>query len=62
MYFLANKANRITFLATIMIAFIIMIIDGIKTITVPYGLFMSYFICGITLFHLMTYKILLKNN
>jgi len=46
MYFVANKANRITFLVVIIASFAVIILDGISRITMPYSLFMSYFICG----------------
>jgi uncharacterized membrane protein len=60
MVHLANKANRITFLAVILVSFAIMVIDGIVSIDIPYSLFMSYFICGITFFHLAVYRIFLR--
>lgn len=59
MVHLANKANRITFLAVIILSFIVMVVDGIISITLPYGLFMSYFLCFIVFFHLAVYRILL---
>ena len=59
-YFIAAKANRVTFVLIILAAFIIMICDGIKTITVPYHMFMSYFVCGIILAYLVSYKVLEK--
>jgi len=62
MQFVATKAARITFLGIILSAFTIMIIDGIKQITIPYSYFMSYFICGIVLIYFISYKILLKYN
>jgi uncharacterized membrane protein len=60
MYFVANKANRITFLAVIIISFIVMVWDGASKITISYSTFMSYFICAIVLIHLITYKALLN--
>jgi len=60
MQFIASKAGRITFLAIILVSFIVMIIDGIKPITIPYSYFMSYFVCGIILVYVISYKILLK--
>ena len=62
MQFVATKASRITYVFIILAAFIIMVIDGIKTITIPYSYFMSYFICGIILVYLVSYKILLRYN
>lgn len=60
MEFVATKALRISFLSLIIGAFIIMIIDGIKTITIPYHIFMSYLVCGLLLIYIVAYKILLK--
>ncbi|MBN1502284.1 hypothetical protein JW930_01965 [Candidatus Woesearchaeota archaeon] len=60
MHFVAAKANRMTFLALVTAAFIIMIIDGIKPITMPYHLFMSYLICSILLIYFVVYRILLR--
>jgi uncharacterized membrane protein len=59
---ISTKAVWITFLAIIITSFIIMIIDGIKPITVPYAYFMSYFTCGIILLYAISYKILLRYN
>ncbi len=60
MQFIASKAGKVTFLAIILISFIVMIADGIKPITVPYSYFMSYFVCGIILVYVISYKILLR--
>jgi hypothetical protein len=60
MYFVATKANRLTFLILIIFSFVIIVIDGIKPITIPYHLFMSYLISGIVLVYAALYKILLK--
>jgi uncharacterized membrane protein len=60
MMFVATKASRITFLGLIIVAFIIMIIDGIKTITIPYSIFMSYLICFLMIIYFISYKILLR--
>ncbi|PIU89170.1 hypothetical protein COZ55_02055 [archaeon CG_4_8_14_3_um_filter_38_5] len=60
MYFVANKANRITFLVVIIASFAVIILDGISRITMPYSLFMSYFICGVLVAYLVSYWVLLK--
>ncbi len=60
MQFISSKALGITYLSVILIAFIVMIIDGIKPITIPYSYFMSYFACGIILIYAISYKILLR--
>ncbi len=62
MEFVATKALRITFLFLLLAAFAIMIIDGIKTITIPYHLFMSYSICVLLITYFISYKILLRYN
>lgn len=60
MEFVAAKALRITFLSLLITSFITMVIDGIKAITIPYHMFMSYLICGLLIIYLVTYKILLR--
>lgn len=54
------RSSRIVFLILILGAFIIMIIDGIKPIIIPYHMFMSYMISGIVLIYFVSYKILEK--
>ena len=51
------KASRITFIALIVGAFIIMIIDGINPIEVPYSLFMSYLLAFLMFIYFIAYKI-----
>lgn len=60
MNFIALKSSRITFVAIILSAFIIMIIDGINSINISYRYFMSYFISGIVFVYFVVYKILEK--
>ncbi len=62
MQFIATKAARITFIGIILFSFIIIILDGIKSINIAYSYFMSYLICGILLLYLISYKILLRFN
>jgi hypothetical protein len=62
MKLLAFKASRITFVLVIFAAFVIMIIDGIKTITIPYSLFMSYLIAYLMLVYVIAYKIIERYN
>ncbi|MBN2881251.1 hypothetical protein JXM83_04320 [Candidatus Woesearchaeota archaeon] len=57
-YYIGAKANRIVFVAIILVAFFIMVIDGIKPITLSYHLFMSYFVCGIVFTYFIAYSIL----
>jgi uncharacterized membrane protein len=59
---IAFKASRLTFVLMIFAAFTIMIIDGIKTITIPYHLFMSYAMAYMMLVYFVSYKILEKYN
>lgn len=51
----ALKANRMTYVVFILFAFIVMIIDGIKNISIPYSLFMSYLIMGSVLLNIGFY-------
>ncbi|RLG19832.1 hypothetical protein DRN67_01605 [Candidatus Micrarchaeota archaeon] len=60
MEFVAAKAMRITYLALIIAAFIIIILDGIQPITIPYHLFMSYLVCGLLLIYFVAYHYLLR--
>lgn len=58
----SDKANRIVFLSIILIGFTMMIIDGIKPITLPYSLSMSYLVCATMFIRVISYRILLKLN
>ncbi|OYT56740.1 MAG: hypothetical protein DRO96_00285 [Candidatus Aenigmatarchaeota archaeon] len=60
MEFVATKALRITFLSFIALAFVIMIIDGIKTITMPYSIFVSYLVCFMLVIYFISYRVLLR--
>ncbi|MBT3464300.1 DUF2178 domain-containing protein [archaeon] len=62
MLLIASKANRIVFLSIVILAFVLMIVNGIKTITIPYSMFMSYLVCFMMLVYFISYKILLKYN
>jgi hypothetical protein len=57
---LALKSTRLTFVIFIFSAFVLMIADGIKPISVPYSIFLSYFVCFILLCNVIIYKIMLK--
>lgn len=59
---LALKSGRITFIFIISFAFLVMIIDGIKPIQIPYSIFMSYFIMGMVVVNVIVYQILLKKG
>ena len=60
MEFIAAKSLRFTFLCFFILAFAIMIIDGISPITTPYHLFISYLVCLILVTYMLAYKILLR--
>jgi len=60
MEFIATKSLRISFLFLIGLSFIVMIIDGIKTITISYHIFMSYLVSAMLMVYFIAYKILLK--
>lgn len=60
MEFVAAKAMRITFLVFIVVAFVLMIADGIQPITMPYHLFLSYLVSGMLAVLFISYRILLR--
>ena len=60
MQFVATKAIKLTFVFFVAVAFLIMIIDGIEPITMPYHLFMSYFVSGILAFYFVSYRLMLR--
>ncbi len=60
MEFVAAKASRVTFMVIIMFAFILMVVDGLRPIAMPYSYLMSYFISGIVLVYFVSYRILLR--
>jgi uncharacterized membrane protein len=60
MMFISSKAMRLTFMAFMVFAFAVVIGDGISRITMPYHLFMSYLVCGMLLFYVAAYTILLR--
>jgi uncharacterized membrane protein len=58
MNLIAFKTSRVTFVMILLSAFLVMIIDGVKPIEVPYHMFMSYLICYMILVYAISYKIL----
>jgi hypothetical protein len=60
--FIGMKAGKITFLAIILVSFIIMVWDGLRTIYIPYSYFMSYFLVGIMAVYFVSYKIIERRN
>lgn len=60
--FISAKASRIVFLAFIVVAFALMVIDAITPITAPYFMVMSYMICGMTLVYAISYKWIEKRS
>ncbi|PIN87065.1 hypothetical protein COV19_01450 [Candidatus Woesearchaeota archaeon CG10_big_fil_rev_8_21_14_0_10_44_13] len=56
----ALKASRLTFVITIISAFAVMVIDGIRPIALSYSLFMSYSISFIVLIYFLSYNIMLR--
>ncbi|MDD2666051.1 MAG: hypothetical protein PHI74_02755 [Methanocellales archaeon] len=60
MEFVAAKSLRFVFLCFFILAFAIMIADGIRPITTPYHLFMSYLVCIMLVIYMATYKTLLR--
>lgn len=62
MTWIAFKASRLTFICLIFGAFIIMIADGIKTINLPYHLFIGYAVSYMLLVYIIAYKVLERYN
>jgi len=60
MEFVAAKASRVTMLFMILGAFAVVLLDGIQKITMPYHLFVSYSVCAILLFYMISYYVLLR--
>ena len=59
MLHVANQAGRMTLVAFFVMSLAVMVWDGIAPITLPYRLFMSYLVCGVMLFYMGDYIILL---
>lgn len=59
---IAHKSARVTFVFIIFGAFVVMIIDAIKPITIAYSMFMSHMIAWIVLVYFVSYKILERYN
>jgi len=58
----AYKSGRLTYAFLIVVAFAIMIIDGINPITIPYKTMMAYFIIGSTFVLMISFWLMSKNN
>jgi hypothetical protein len=58
----AYKSGRITYAILILVAFSIMIIDGINPITISYRTMMAYFIVGSTIVLMISFWFMTKNN
>ncbi len=52
------KAMTLTFMASIVAAFAIMILDGISPITMRYSTFASYAVCAALIFYVVAYKVI----
>ncbi|MFO8015497.1 MAG: DUF2178 domain-containing protein [Candidatus Woesearchaeota archaeon] len=60
--YIGHKASKVTFLVLIIAAFIIMIIDGISPIGVPYHAFMANLIAGVVLVYFIAFKVIEKKH
>ncbi len=60
MEFVAAKASGVTMVFMILGAFAVVLLDGIQPITMPYHLFVSYSVCAILLFYMISYYVLLR--
>jgi drug/metabolite transporter (DMT)-like permease len=58
----ALKASHVAFLAMFLGAFLVIIVDGINTITMPYHIFMGHFVSWVLLVYVVAYYIILKRN
>lgn len=56
----SKSAIKITFIFSILLTIITMIIDGINPIKIPISMFLIYFLTGMLVCYILTYKILLK--
>lgn len=59
MEFVAGKAMRATFIFFIILAFVLIVLDGIQPISMPYYLFLSYLVCAMLLAYVAFYRVLL---
>ena len=57
----ASKASRIAFMAFFLFAFVVMIIDGIHPIAVPYHQMMSYMVCSVMVVYVASYRLMLSH-
>lgn len=57
-YFVAMKASHMTMFAMIVGSFILMVVDRITQIQIPYHRFLSYMVCAILIIYVMSYKLL----
>ena len=56
----SKSAIKITFIFSILLTIITMITDGINPIKIPISMFLIYFLTGMLVCYILTYKILLK--
>lgn len=61
-YQIALKSNRYTYVILMMSAFFVIIYDGIKPITMPYHLFLSYAVIYSLLVTIVIYYAMLRYN
>ena len=50
------KAHRLSISAFLLLAFLLMVVDGISPIALPYYLFISYMICAYLVLYFVAYK------
>ena len=56
----SKSAIKITFIFSVLLTIITMITDGINPIKIPISMFLIYFLTGMLVCYILTYKILLK--
>jgi hypothetical protein len=62
MEFVASKAARVTFLALVVVAFAVIVVDGLVPIRLPYHLAASYLVCGLLIVYYASYQVLLRKH
>ncbi|MFH1132926.1 MAG: DUF2178 domain-containing protein [Nanoarchaeota archaeon] len=59
---IVHRASRATFIAMVLSAFAVMLIDSMDAITLRYSYFMAYWVCGMVLVYSISYKLLEKKS
>lgn len=60
--YIGHKASKVTFLVLIMASFIIMIIEGVKPIDLPYHIFMANLVAWVVVVYFIAFKVVEKKH